>query len=29
MAKVINWGIIGLGHIAHKFAEDLRLVPNY
>lgn len=25
MQKKINWGIIGLGHIAHKFAEDLQL----
>ena len=23
-----NWGIIGLGHIAHKFAADLKLIPN-
>lgn len=26
--KLINWGIIGLGKIAHKFAEDLVQVPN-
>lgn len=26
--KIINWGIIGLGKIAHKFAEDLVKVPN-
>lgn len=26
--KTINWGIIGLGKIAHKFAEDLVKVPN-
>ena len=25
MSKKINWGIIGLGKIANKFAEDLRL----
>ncbi|MFO7615515.1 MAG: Gfo/Idh/MocA family oxidoreductase [Bacteroidales bacterium] len=25
MGKKINWGILGLGKIAHKFAEDLRL----
>ncbi len=23
-----NWGIIGLGRIAHKFAKDLQLLPN-
>lgn len=28
MRKKINWGIIGLGKIAHKFAEDLLLVEN-
>ncbi len=26
--KTTNWGIIGLGKIAHKFAADLQLVPN-
>lgn len=25
MLKTINWGIIGLGKIAHKFASDLKL----
>jgi len=28
MAKVFNWGIIGLGKMAHRFADDLLLVPN-
>lgn len=28
MKKKFNWGIIGLGHIAHKFAEDLRSLPD-
>lgn len=26
--KIINWGIIGLGNIAHKFAQDLVTIPN-
>jgi predicted dehydrogenase len=26
--RKINWGIIGLGKIARKFAADLQLVPN-
>lgn len=28
MTKKYNWGIIGLGKIAHKFAADLLLVSN-
>ncbi len=28
MKKTINWGIIGLGKIAHKFAEGLAWVPD-
>lgn len=28
MQKTYNWGIIGLGKIAHAFAEDLQLLPN-
>lgn len=28
MAKIYNWGIIGLGKIAHKFAQDLQVVKN-
>jgi predicted dehydrogenase len=26
--KIINWGIIGLGKIAHKFAQDLIKIKN-
>lgn len=28
MSRVIKWGIMGLGKIAHKFAQDLNLVNN-
>lgn len=28
MPDIIRWGIIGLGRIARKFAEDLRRLPN-
>ena len=28
MEKKIHWGIAGLGNIAHKFADDLNLIPN-
>ena len=28
MKSQINWGIIGLGKIAHKFANDLRYVSD-
>ena len=28
MKKTINWGIVGLGKIAHKIAQDLRLVKG-
>ncbi|MCB0563445.1 MAG: Gfo/Idh/MocA family oxidoreductase [Phaeodactylibacter sp.] len=28
MAKTYNWGIIGPGKIAHKFAQDLDKLPN-
>ncbi|OUS02230.1 oxidoreductase [Flavobacteriales bacterium 33_180_T64] len=27
-SKIINWGIIGLGKIAHKFAQDLLTIEN-
>jgi predicted dehydrogenase len=28
MDKTINWGILGLGGIAEKFAQSLVSVPN-
>ena len=28
MGKVIHWGILGCGHIARKFASDLKLVKD-
>ncbi len=28
MSRVFNWGIIGLGHSAHDFANELKLLPN-
>ncbi|MCY7349147.1 MAG: Gfo/Idh/MocA family oxidoreductase, partial [Cytophagaceae bacterium] len=28
MEKTFNWGILGLGRIAHKFAQDLLTLPN-
>lgn len=28
MSKTYNWGIIGPGNIAHKFAQDLAVVPG-
>ena len=28
MNKTYNWGIIGPGRIAHKFAEGLKTIPN-
>jgi predicted dehydrogenase len=28
MNKIYNWGIIGPGRIAHKFAEGLKTIPN-
>ncbi|NNF32600.1 MAG: Gfo/Idh/MocA family oxidoreductase [Saprospiraceae bacterium] len=28
MAKSVNWGILGCGKIAHKFAQDLMKVPD-
>jgi len=28
MEKIFNWGIIGLGKIARKFAEDMQHLPN-
>ena len=28
MQKIYNWGIIGLGKIANKFAQDISGLPN-
>lgn len=28
MEKTFNWGLLGLGRIAHKFAQDLLTLPN-
>lgn len=28
MSKTYNWGVIGLGRIAHKFVQDLNLLPQ-
>ncbi|MEM1321421.1 MAG: Gfo/Idh/MocA family oxidoreductase [Bacteroidota bacterium] len=28
MKQTFNWGIIGIGKIANKFAQDLRVTPN-
>ncbi|HMQ46598.1 MAG TPA: Gfo/Idh/MocA family oxidoreductase [Saprospiraceae bacterium] len=28
MTDIINWGIVGPGKIAHKFAQDLATLPN-
>ena len=28
MLKIVRWGILGLGNIAQKFADDLKLVPD-
>ena len=27
-ANILNWGIIGLGNIAHQFAKDLQIVER-
>ena len=26
--KIIRWGVLGLGHIAHKFSQDLATVEG-
>lgn len=28
MRKIFNWGIIGCGRIAHKFAKDIQTIPG-
>jgi len=28
MEKTFNWGVLGLGRIAHKFVQDLQTLPN-
>lgn len=28
MSKTYNWAILGCGHIARKFSDDLKLLPN-
>lgn len=28
MSKIYNWGILGCGHIARKFSNDLKFLPN-
>ena len=28
MSKIIKWGILGCGEIAHKFAQGLAVLPN-
>lgn len=28
MKRIFNWGIVGPGKIAHKFARDLQVLPN-
>ena len=28
MPKTVRWGVLGLGNIAKKFADDIKLVPD-
>lgn len=28
MEKIVNWGVLGAGRIAHKFVQDLLTLPN-
>jgi len=28
MSKIYNWAVLGCGHIANKFSNDLKLLPN-